>query len=261
MNLFNKKSDEYDWLNDGLEDELDEDGAETIARVGKYISVITLITIAVIFLLSVADFISFKKMIVIESILPVFNLIFALLFPKIAVWDADKKIKDVNWKRVHVDMACIPIMSVALVVLLQITLLGIAAQIYKGWNIIIELIIVSIIFFLFLGIVRIGIKREKKSHFLCYAMYSSAMAVCIVFSTCFYLSSPGTHTDCTYLSKDYSSSTKGGTFYYVTVELEDGSTYESRVTRSVYEVAEDEDLVACHRDGILGMEYLQVHLK
>lgn len=78
-------------------------------------------------------------------------------------------------------------------------------------------------------------------------------------TTCFFMSSAARHETCEFTSKNSSSSGKGGTSYYVTVELGNGDTYKSLVDSSTYKKAESAELVACYNDGPWGIEYLRVH--
>ncbi len=132
------------------------------------------------------------------------------------------------------------------------------AQTYKGFSKIIILWVAIFLIMMLIGFFRIE-GKDKKNQMIYYGFIMAIFIGLTVNTTCYYLSAPARHEDCTFVSKSTTHSTKGGTHYYVTVRLQDGTEYESMVGKTLYQKAEETELVACHREGPLGIEYLRVH--
>ncbi|WP_029233251.1 hypothetical protein [Butyrivibrio sp. VCB2006] len=240
--------------------------AKKIVTVEKVLSALVIVAQILIIILYHFDvWTSQKKMILALGLLPWVRYIYALIFAKLTCWDeANAKSDDLHirstaaWKETHIEFFHVFSFFQGFILLYDMLTLFCIAQTYKGFSKI--LILWGLIWLLMMVIGYFRIEEINKGKQMLY--YGFMMAIFIgltVNSTCYYLSSPATHEECTFVSKSYSHSTKGGTTYYVTVKLQDGTEYESMVGSDLYKKAEETKLVTCHREGPFGIEYLRVH--
>lgn len=238
-----------------------------IVKVGKILSIATILAQAAIILLYMFDiFTSSKETLFLLCILPWVRYIYGLIYSDVTIWDENekrigKRKKNVGeaWKQTHMQFYTGWISWIqCIIVVFDMIMIFSIVQPYKGIKTILYLCGIAFAIMMIIGFFRIQ-GPDKGIQLLYYGMIIVFFVYFTVSSVCYYFSSSAVHEECTFVSKSVSHSTKGGDNYYVTVKLQDGTTYESLVSSDLYDDAEDLDLVACHRMGPFDIEYLRVH--
>ena len=237
-----------------------------IVTVGKVLSTLVIVAQFLIIVLYHFDiWTSQKKMLFALGLLPWIRYIYALIFSKITCWDeCNEKDKDYKvrstalWQETHIEFFNGFAFFQDIILLYDMIALFMVAQTYKGLSKILILWVAFFLIMMLIGFFRIE-GKDKKNQMIYYGFIMAIFIGLTVNTTCYYFSSPATHEECTFVSKSYTHSNKGGMHYYVTVVLEDGTVYESQVSKGLYDEAEETELVACRREGPFGIEYLRVH--
>ena len=250
-----------------MTDSIEIERTKKLVTIGKTITITSVLAeVAIIILYRVDVWESQKKMLLSLALIPWIKFIYALIYPEIAVWDEYNRNKSEHsirltkrWKETHLQFCegwyC---MVQALVMLYLMINLFVVAQTYKGFKTILLIWGAAFLIMLLIGYIRIN-GENKVRQMIYFGVIMTAVLGFTVNAGCYYFSSPATHEECTFVSKSVSHSTKGGNYYYVTVKLQDGTEYESQVGKSLYQEAEEVELIACHRNGPFGIEYLRVH--
>ena len=238
-----------------------------IATIGKVLSAVGVILQILIIILFHIDILTSEKAFVLAlGFLPWVRYIYALVFSDVVVWDEYDFCKlehnvrtSYTWKESHIEIfqGKIPIIQ-SFILLHDVIMLFALAQIHRGWHVILIIWGVAFLIMMTIGFVRINCK-DKKTQLLFYGFIAAVFTALTVNTTCYALRSPARHESCTFVLKSCNHSYRSGTHYYVTVKLKDGSTYESKVARSLYNEAETAGLKACYSYGPFGIEYLRVH--
>ena len=241
--------------------------AVTIVKVWNVLSVVVFvfqIAIHILYLIGVLK--TVKIVLFALGLLPWVRYIYALIFPNAAVWDEFDKSRSAHSFKQSAESRVTHFYFIERwsrgiqsgILLFDIKIIFLSVQEYKGLSKILMMCALIFVVMMIVGFFRIK-GRDKLRQMLVYGIIMACFVSLTVNTTCFFLSSPAQHEACSYISKNKSSNSKGGTYYYVTVELENGDTYKSLVSYKLYKRAENAELVACHNEGPWGIEYLRVH--
>ena len=227
------------------------DSQKKIVKIGKVISTVSVLFGIGCFVFDITLSYTPKYLLMCYGLSPVPFLIYALIFRDHVSFEVSKNAK--SNKNVVKHPLFVPLLS-GLLVLEHMSFIG---QVYKGLMIILIIGAILEAIILFIGFIRLCPKNNFKEHFFGYIAYVTVMIIGLVAASFYATSSKAEHVPCEYVSKSHTSGKNSG--YYITVKLQDGSVYESKVGKRTYESAETTDLVSCHRDGLFGVEYLWVH--
>ena len=229
------------------------DSQKRIVKIGKVISIISVLFGLGCVVWDVILSYTPKYLLMCYGLSPVPFLIYALIFKDRVSFAISNNEKLRTNKYVTSYPLFVPLLS-GVFVLMHMTMIG---QVYKGIKSILIVIVIFEAIILLIGFIRLRSKNYFKDHFAGYIIYVTFMVIGLVAASFYATSSKAEHVPCEYVSKSHTSGSNSG--YYITVKLQDGSVYKSKVGRRTYENAETADLVSCHRDGLFGVEYLRVH--
>lgn len=241
--------------------------AVTIVKVWNVLSVVVFVfQIAFIILYCIGVLQSAKIVFFALGVLPWIRYLYGLIFSDITVWDEFNKKKSEHfirqsayWHEAHISFFDGGYSRIQMLIFtIDLLVFDIVAKVYKGSGKIFVLWFLIFCVMMTVGLFRIK-GRDKLRQMLGFGLIMACFVFLTVNTTCFFLSSPAQHEACSYISKNKSSNVKGGTQYYVTVELENGDTYKCQVSSKLYKRAENAELVACYNEGPWGIEYLRVH--
>ena len=221
-----------------------------IYRIGIILSLLTALYVVVCIIIAIQQFLSKPFILGLGlSSLPLF--VYSLIFRNDVKY-IDKKHAEDDFR---FNMFGLPflILDVSLLILMFTSRITIIA---KGGLMIAIIYIIVAAFLSLIVLIRFHADNNKNQNF-CYIFFVAMLTFNIVSSFFYGTSSFVGHLPCEYVSRSYSS----GQFksYYVTVELQNGSSYKCRVSKDTYDRAETQELVSCHSHGYLGVEYINVH--